>query len=154
MARTWSEIQADMDKARAAREAASAAEAKLEAEGDAKVAPWALGLAALAGLGAWAVTARTPVTPTPAPTPAPRLEVRESWADRRRREAAKDDARWSRDQAVAAKGRAMDAWSRAVSRFDGRADSDSARQLDQARARYDAAAAVANAARDRYNALA
>ena len=146
MARTWNEIQKDLDAATTAREAAEAREARLENESAAKVAPWALGLAALVGVGAWAVAARTPVTPTPRL----RLEVRESWTDQRRRESVKDDARWSRDEAVAAEGRAMDAWTRAVGRFDGRDDA----ALNLAKAKYDAGHIVANVARARYNALA
>ena len=147
MARTWNEIQSDLDKARATREAAEAAEARLEAEGDAKVAPWAFGLAALLGAGAWAASTRTPRTLVPTPA---KPVVRESWAEARRRESAKVDAGWTRDAAVEAEGRAMDAWNRAVSRFDGKDDT----ALNLAKAKYEAAVVAANVARERYNALA
>ena len=147
MARTWNEIQKDFDNVRAVRKAAEAAEARLEAEGDAKVAPWALGLAALLGVGAWAASTRTPLTPTPAPA---KPVARESWAEARRRESAKMDAGWARDAAVEAENRAMDAWTRAVGRFDGRDDA----ALNLAKTKYEAAVVVAKVARERYSALA
>lgn len=53
MARTWSEIQTDLDAAEAAVKAAKAKKAEVEEEAALKSLPWALGLAALGGLVAW-----------------------------------------------------------------------------------------------------
>ena len=152
MARTWSEIRADMDKATAAREAAEAAEARLEDESAAKALPYQLGGALLVGLAGWAFSARQDKKDRVA---AAARDAEYAAADERRRKEERDaamrvqaraeaSAREAWVIAVNAKDDAMHAWSKAA--LDG-TDEDKTKRAEKA---YRAAQGAVTAAAARY----